>query len=145
MIRWPEALLCGVGAMRFGLRTGLKCMGSRRCEEAASTATYFLLPGAGGDSWYWHLVAPELRARGHEVLTPDLPADDDSAGLGEYTEAVVGVLGDRADLIVVAQSLAAFVAPMLCERVDVQLFILVAPMIPSPGESPGAWWAHTGQ
>jgi hypothetical protein len=53
-------------------------------------------------------------ARGHEVLTPDLPADDDSAGLGEYTEAVVRALGDRADLIVVAQSLAAFVAPMLC-------------------------------
>jgi pimeloyl-ACP methyl ester carboxylesterase len=45
----------------------------------------------------------------------------------------------------VAQSLAAFVAPMLCERVDVRLLILVAPMIPSPGESPGAWWANTGQ
>jgi hypothetical protein len=51
----------------------------------------------------------------------------------------VSVLGDRADVIVVAQSLAAFVAPMLCERVDVRLLILVAPMIPSPGESPGAW------
>jgi hypothetical protein len=51
-------------------------------------------------------------------------------------------LGDRADLIVVAQSLAAFVAPMLCERVDVRLLILVAPMIPSPGESPDAWWGE---
>jgi pimeloyl-ACP methyl ester carboxylesterase len=29
--------------------------------------------------------------------------------------------------------------------VDVRLLILVAPMIPSPGESPGAWWANTGQ
>jgi pimeloyl-ACP methyl ester carboxylesterase len=118
----------------------------RRRERAASTrSTYVLLPGAGGDSWYWHLVAPELRARGHEVLTPDLPADDDSAGLAEYAEAVVSVLGDQTDLIVVAQSMAAFVAPMLCERVDVQLLILVAPMIPSPGESPGAWWSNTGQ
>jgi pimeloyl-ACP methyl ester carboxylesterase len=57
----------------------------------------------------------------------------------------VSVLGDRAGLIVVAQSLAAFVAPMLCERVDVRLLILVAPMIPSPRESPAAWWANTGQ
>jgi pimeloyl-ACP methyl ester carboxylesterase len=120
-------------------------MSSRRCEEAPSTATYVLLPGAGGDSWYWHLVAPELRARGHEVLTPELPADDDGAGLAEYTEAVVRVLGDRTGLVVAAQSMAAFVAPMLCERVDVQLLILVAPMIPSPGESPGAWWSNTGQ
>ena len=110
---------------------------TRTSRAAPSRATYVLLPDAGGDSWYWHLVAPKLRARGLSVLTPDLPSDDDSAGLGDYTEAVVSVLGDRTDLIVVAQSLAAFVAPMLCERVDVRLLILVAPMIPSPGESPG--------
>ena len=54
-------------------------------------------------------------------------------------------IGDRAGVIVVAQSLAAFTAPMLCERVDVRLLILVAPMIPAPGESPGAWWSNTGQ
>jgi pimeloyl-ACP methyl ester carboxylesterase len=140
--------------MNFGPRTGLTGVSSgselasaRRGRAAAppSRATYVLLPGAGGDSWYWHLVAPKLRARGHEVLTPDLPANDDSAGLGEYTAAVVSAIDDRADVIVVAQSLAAFVAPMLCERVDVRLLILVAPMIPSPGESPGAWWANTGQ
>jgi hypothetical protein len=47
------------------------------------------------------------------MRSSDLPADDDSAGLSEYTEAVVSVLGDRTDLVVVAQSLAAFVAPML--------------------------------
>jgi len=110
-----------------------------------TTAIYLFLPGAGGDSWYWHLVAPELRARGHEVLTPDLPADDDSAGLGEYADAAVSAIGDRADVIVVAQSMAAFTAPMLCDRVDVRLLILVAPMIPAPGESPGAWWSNSGQ
>jgi Alpha/beta hydrolase family len=103
---------------------------------------------------YFWLAPAEIRVlapgrsqaarRGHEVLSPDLPADDDSAELGEYTEAVVSVLGDRADLIVVAQSLAAFLAPMLCERVDARL-ILVAPMIASPREAPGAWWTNTGQ
>jgi pimeloyl-ACP methyl ester carboxylesterase len=114
-------------------------------EAAASTATYVLLPGAGGDSWYWHLVAPRLRAQGPEVLTPDLPAGDDAAGLDAYADTVVGAIGDRTGVIVVAQSMAAFTAPMLCDRVDVRLLILVAPMIPAPGESPGAWWSNTGQ
>jgi hypothetical protein len=31
---------------------------------APPTATFVLLPGVGRDSWYWHLVAPRLRARG---------------------------------------------------------------------------------
>jgi Alpha/beta hydrolase family len=48
-------------------------------------------------------------------------------------------------VIVVAQSMAAFTAPMLCDRVHVGLLILVAPMIPAPGESPGAWWSASGQ
>jgi pimeloyl-ACP methyl ester carboxylesterase len=108
-------------------------------------ATYVLLPGAGGDSWYWHLVAPRLRAQGHEVLTPDLPAGDDAAGLDAYADTAVDAIGDRAGVIVVAQSMAAFTAPMLCDRVDVRMLILVAPMIPAPGESPGAWWSSTGQ
>ena len=95
----------------------------------------------GTGTWSLRSCAP----RGHDVITPDLPADDDSAGLREYTETVVRVLGDRTALIVVAQSMAAFPAPMLCERADVQLLVLVAPMIPSPGESPGAWWTNTGQ
>jgi pimeloyl-ACP methyl ester carboxylesterase len=108
-------------------------------------STFVLLPGAGGDSWYWHLVAPRLRERGHEVLTPDLPAGDDAAGLGEYAETVVDAIGERAGLVVVAQSMSAQVAPLLCDRVDVRLLVLVAPMIPAPGESPGAWWSSSGQ
>lgn len=114
-------------------------------ENAAAAATFVLLPGAGGDSWYWHRVAPLLRARGHKVVTPDLPAADDAAGLGEYADAAAQAISGRTGLIVVAQSMSAFVAPMLCDRVDVRLLILVAPMIPAPGESPGAWWANSGQ
>ena len=54
-----------------------------------------LLPGAGGEAWYWHLVADRLRDRGHEVVSPDLPAADDSAGLAEYAEVAVEAIGDR--------------------------------------------------
>ena len=107
-------------------------------------ATFVLLPGAGSDSWYWHRVEPELRRRGHEVVAVDLPCDDDSAGLAEYTDAVVTAAGGRHDLVLVAQSLAGFTAPLVCGRLPVRLVILVAAMVPAPGESPGDWWANTG-
>lgn len=107
-------------------------------------ATYVLIPGAGSDSWYWHRVVPMLRARDHDVVAPDLPCDDDSAGLAEYTEVVVDAIGDRTDLVLVAQSMAGFTAPLVCERLPVDLLVMVAAMTPAPGESPGDWWANTG-
>ena len=107
-------------------------------------ATYVLIHGAGSDGWYWHLVAPQLRALGHEVVAPDLPCDDDTAGLDTYTDTVVDAIGDRRDLVVVAQSLGAFTGTMVCDRLPVTLLVLVAAMVPKPGESPGEWWAATG-
>src|SRR6266446_4687060 len=107
-------------------------------------ATYVLIHGAGSDAWYWHLVVPELRARGHDVIAPDLPSDDDSAGLSEYADVVIRAVGDRTDPVVVAQSLGGFTAPLVCDRVAVSLLILVAAMVPRPGEPPGDWWANTG-
>lgn len=107
-------------------------------------ATYVLIHGAGSDSWYWHRVAPELRRRGHHVIAPDLPCDDDSAGLEQYADVVVDAIGDRRDLVLVAQSLAGFTAPLVCERVPVELLVMLAAMVPSPGESPGRWWTNTG-
>ena len=106
--------------------------------------TFVLLPGAGSDSWYWHRVVPLLEAAGHDVVAVDLPVDDESAGLAEYVEAAVAAVGDRSGLVVVAQSMGAFTAGLLCERVPVDLVVLVAAMSPSPGESPGEWWANTG-
>jgi pimeloyl-ACP methyl ester carboxylesterase len=107
-------------------------------------ATYVLIHGAGSDSWYWHLVVPELTAHGHDVVVMDLPCDDDDAGLAEYTDTVVDAIGDRSDLVLVAQSMGGFTAPLVCERVPVDVMLLVAAMVPSPGESPGDWWANTG-
>ncbi|GAA3512946.1 pimeloyl-ACP methyl ester carboxylesterase [Streptosporangium album] len=107
-------------------------------------ATYVLIHGAGSNAWYWHLVAPLLRARGHDVVAPDLPCDDDSAGLAEYADVVVDAVGGRTDLVVVAQSMAGFTAPLVCDRLRVDLLVMLAAMVPSPGESPGDWWANTG-
>src|SRR5215212_3715993 len=107
-------------------------------------AMYVLIHGAGDVGWYWHLVAAELRERGHEAVAPDLPCEDDSAGLSEYADAVLDAIGDRSELVVVAQSFAGFTAPLVCDRTSVELLVLVAGMIPSPGEAPRDWWANTG-
>ena len=106
-------------------------------------ATFVLLPGAGSDSWYWHLVAPELATAGHDVIAVDLPVTDDTAGFPEYADAVVDAIGDRRDLVLVAQSLSGFVAPLVCARVPVMLMVLVAAMVPQPGESGADWWTNT--
>jgi pimeloyl-ACP methyl ester carboxylesterase len=106
-------------------------------------ATYVLIHGAGDVGWYWHLVEAELRARGHDIVAPDLPCEDDSAGLPEYADAVFDAIGDRTDLVLVAQSFGGFTAPLVCDRAAVDLLVLVAPMIPAPGEAPADYWANT--
>ena len=107
-------------------------------------ATYVIVHGAGDSGSNWELVATELRERDHDVVAPDLPADDESAGLSDYVDTVVEAIGDRTDLIVVAHSLGGFTAPLVCARVPVALLVLVAAMVPSPGEKAGEWWTNTG-
>ena len=99
-------------------------------------ATYVLIHGAGDGGWYWHLVDAELRERGHDVVAPDLPADDEASGLPAYADVVLDAIGDRTELVVVAQSFGGFTAPLVSDRVATELLVLVAGMIPSPGESP---------
>jgi pimeloyl-ACP methyl ester carboxylesterase len=108
--------------------------------------TFVLVPGAGGQAWYWHRLVPELRARGHEAIAVDLPAADDRAGLAEYVDTVVTAIGDRREgLVLVAQSLGGFTAPLVCQRVPVDGLVLLNAMVPKPGESAGEWWEATSQ
>lgn len=106
---------------------------------------YVLIPGAGGDAWYWHLVEREFAQRGHDVISVELPSDDESAGLADYTHTVVEAVGGRTDLVLVAQSMGGFIAPLVQQRRSASSIILVNAMIPLPGESPGAWWDNTCQ
>jgi hypothetical protein len=89
-------------------------------------------------------VEPRLKALGHSVVAVELPCDDDAAGLEVYADTVVRALDHREGVVVVAQSLGGFTAPMVCERRPVELMVLVAAMVPKPGESPGDWWVNTG-
>src|SRR5215210_7618791 len=110
-----------------------------------TTSTYILVPGAGGDAFYWHRVVPLLRLAGHEAIAVDLPAGDDRAGLAEYAEEIAAAAGDRRGVVLVAQSMGAYSAPLACGRADVARMVLVAPMIPAPGETASELWEATGQ
>ena len=107
-------------------------------------AGFALIHGAGDVGWYWHLVSEELVRKGHGVVAPDLPCEDDSAGLGEYADVVADAIGDGRDTVVVAQSAGAFVAPLVADRVPVRLLVLVAGLVPVSGEPASDWWANTG-
>src|SRR3954466_6010146 len=98
--------------------------------------THVLVPGAGGEAWYWHLVAPLL----DDAIAVELPTGDPDAGLQEYADAITAAAGlrgyacaitfstdDRERVTLVAQSMGAFSAPMA--KLDVERIILVSPMI----------------
>jgi pimeloyl-ACP methyl ester carboxylesterase len=108
------------------------------------TATFALIHGAGETAWAWHLVARELQERGFGAVAVDLPSEDESAGWWDYADAVVDAVDERSELVVVANSLGGFTAPLVCARVPVRLLVLVTAMVPAPGERFGEWWGNTG-
>lgn len=113
-------------------------------------ATFVLIHGAGDVGWYWHLTEAELRARGHHTIAPDLPCDNRTASLDDYAAtavgaaAAVGAAVGRPDPVIVAQSYGAFTATLAAARLPARLLVLLAGMIPAPGETPGQWWDNTG-
>src|SRR2546428_8602319 len=103
--------------------------------------TFILIPGADGRAWYWHRVVPLLRNRGHDAVAVDLPQDN-TAGYEEYVAAIVQAMQGKLEPVLVAQSLAAFTAPVAAQRVAVSEIVLVNAMVPAPGETAGQWWGN---
>jgi pimeloyl-ACP methyl ester carboxylesterase len=107
-------------------------------------ATFVLIHGAGDTGWYWHQVEAGLQAQGHHTIAPDLPCDNDTASLDDYAATVTAAATGQQDLVIVGQSYGAFTAALAASQLPARLLVLLAGMIPVPGESPGQWWANTG-
>lgn len=105
-----------------------------------SGRTFLLVPGAGGDAYYWHRVVPPIERAGHRAIAVDLPADDHQAGFEEYAGAIVTAGWGRPDLTVVAQSLGGFSAPLAVDPLSAEALVLLNAMIPRPGESAAEWF-----
>ena len=106
-------------------------------------STYVLVHGAGDVGSSWDGVVAGLHGRGHDAVAVDLPCEDESAGWSEYADTVLKAIGDRTRLVVVAHSLGGFTAPLVCSRAAADLLVLVAGMVPLPGETAEEWWVAT--
>jgi pimeloyl-ACP methyl ester carboxylesterase len=107
-------------------------------------STFVLVPGAGGNASYWRELVAELAGRGHDAIPVDIRQDDPALGLPEYADVVEAAIGERSDVVLVAQSMGGFTAPMVADRRPVRMVVLLNAMIPLPGERLGEWGDATG-
>jgi pimeloyl-ACP methyl ester carboxylesterase len=94
-------------------------------------ATFAFVHGAWHGGWAWDLVRPELEARGHRVVAPDLPCEDVDAGVEEYAAVLRDALDGVEDAIVVGHSLGGLTIPLVAAR---RLVFLCA-YVPEPGRA----------
>lgn len=113
----------------------------------ATAAHLVLIPGAGSDPAYWEPFRTALADRGMFSTAVDLPCTDPSARLEDYAELVATAVRGAGEepVAVVAHSFGAFSAPLVADLAPVARLVLVAPMIPAPGEPASDWWSATGQ
>jgi pimeloyl-ACP methyl ester carboxylesterase len=114
----------------------------RTCETFR-TPTFVLIPGAGTDPRVYASTIEALGVLAHDALAPALPLHDRDARPSDHADALAGAVPRDTELVVVAQSLGAFTGPLVAARVPVAQLILLAPMIPTPGETAGEWWGNT--
>ncbi len=101
---------------------------------------FALVHGGAHGGWCWELLGPELAARGHSVVAPDLPIEDPQAGAREWAETVVGAIeevrprGD-ADVVVVGHSLGGLALPLVPSMCPVRRLVFLGAMVPVPGQS----------
>jgi pimeloyl-ACP methyl ester carboxylesterase len=120
--------------------------GTANVSTAGAPTTFVLVPGAGADPRVYGATIEALRALGHDGIAPPLPLDDAAATPSDHADAILAALPDPppAPLVVVGQSLGAYSATIAAARLRPARLILLAPMIPAPGESAGEWWEGTG-
>jgi pimeloyl-ACP methyl ester carboxylesterase len=109
--------------------------------------TFVLIPGAGTDPRVFAGTITALVELGHAGLAPPLPLDEPDATPSDHAAAVLAALPadlDPSELVVVGHSLGAFAAPIVAANAGAAGLVLVAPMIPVPGESAGEWGDDVG-
>lgn len=106
-------------------------------------ATFVLIPGAGTDPQVYGATIDELRALDHDAVAPPLPLGDPDAHPSDHARAIASATPTRGDVVIVAQSLGAFAGPLVADEIGAALLILLAPMVPAPGEAAGEWWRNT--
>lgn len=106
-------------------------------------ATFLLIHGAWHGAWCWDRVTPLLRAAGHEVIAPDLPAHGDDATpwwratLGGYAQRACDAAQPAGRVIAVGHSLGGLVITEAATRAPERFagLVYLCAFAPVRGES----------
>jgi pimeloyl-ACP methyl ester carboxylesterase len=98
-------------------------------------STFALVHGAWHGAWCWERLTPELEARGHRVVAPDLPSDDPTATFITYADVVEDAIAGEDDVVLVGHSLAGNTIPLVAERRPVSRLVYLCAVVPIPGRS----------
>jgi pimeloyl-ACP methyl ester carboxylesterase len=105
-----------------------------------AVAVFCLLHGLWHDSSCWDLLARRLRARGHDVVTPDLPFE--LPGLSHQQRArpaLEAARGASGELVVVGHSAASAAAGLVAAGCRTRLLVYLCPRLgeyPAPSGAP---------
>jgi pimeloyl-ACP methyl ester carboxylesterase len=97
--------------------------------------TFCLIHGSGQDSRVWQLLEDDLRARGHVVVTPNMPANEPDAGAQRYAMTAADSLSSSGVAVLVAHSASGLLLPFVAALVPTTLMVFLAAAIPVPGKS----------
>ncbi|MFL5892686.1 MAG: alpha/beta fold hydrolase [Solirubrobacterales bacterium] len=93
-------------------------------------ATFCLIHGNWHDSSSWDQLVPELRARGHEAVVPNLPIDDPATTYEERVRPALGMLeGTTGPIVVLGHSAASGYAAIVASRVPASLLVYLCPRL----------------
>lgn len=107
-------------------------------------STYVLVHGAFHGAWMWDKVVPLLQAKGHRVVTLDLPGHGEdrtlpaAVTLQAYVERVCEAIDKESDqVILVGHSMGGMVISQVAENrpEKVKSLVYLAAMLPHNGES----------
>ncbi len=98
--------------------------------------TFVLVHGAWHGAWCWDRLVPELRARGHDTVTMDLPVDDAAATFETYADVVGEACREVPDVVLVGHSLGGMVLPLVSARRPVRAQVFLCAVVPNPHGMP---------
>jgi pimeloyl-ACP methyl ester carboxylesterase len=105
--------------------------------------TYILIHGSWLGKFCWREVIALLEKLGHTAIAIDLPAHGDDPTLPEntsldgYRDAVLGLIVDRSDVILVGHSMAGIVISAVAEAIPdrIKALVYLCAYLPRSGES----------
>jgi pimeloyl-ACP methyl ester carboxylesterase len=105
--------------------------------------TYVLVHGAWMGKFCWAEVVSKLEAAGHTVAILDLPAHGDDSTppsavtLEGYRDAVIRLIGDRTDVILVGHSMGGIPISAVAEAIPHRLkaLVFISAYLPRNGEN----------